>query len=201
MKFARNSAKDISKEVDFRKSIEYIREAKQIITQEFNLIKKRLISDFENHPVTREIEGGTSSSNLSGTLGGKGNLFSFIGFKYSDKPIEPIRGLLENIEITSILTRRDGMATTHVMYPTADDIFRVTPLPWAEGRSWAKGIENGISNFGQYLDLKSEASRSGRGLQNEKQESGLTFSTTPYISQLIKEFEKDIVDLNRKKIV
>ena len=200
MRFARNSAKDISKEVDFRKSIEYIKEAKQIITQEFNVIKAELISEFEMHPITREIEGGSGSSNLSGTLGGKGNLFSFIGFKYGDKPIMPIRDLLERIDITSILTRRDGFASTHVLYPTAEDIFRVTPLPWAEGRSWAKGIENGISNFGQYVDVKSEASRSSRGLQNENRESGLSFSPTPYITSLISDFERKIVILNKKKI-
>lgn len=196
--FARNSRRDISKEVDFRKSIEYIKEVKEIINQEFNTIKRKLISDFEAHPVTREIGGGTTASNASGTLGGRANLFSFIGFKYGDKPLEPIRDLLERIEITSILTRRDGFAKTHVLYPKPDDIFRVTPLPWAEGRSWAKGIEEGISNFGQYLDVKAEASRSGRGIQSEGRESGLTFSTTPYIARLIGDFEKQISALNKK---
>jgi len=200
MKFARNSARDISKEVDFRKSIEYIKEIKLVINKEFNIIKKQLISDFERHSVTREIEGGTSSSNISGTLGGGANLFSFIGFRYGEKPIEPIRDLLERIEITSILTKRDGFATTHVLYPKPDDIFRVTPLPWAEGRSWAKGVEQGISNFGQYLDVKAESSRSRIGIQNENQESGSTFSTTPYITELISKFEKRISALNKKNI-
>ena len=152
------------------------------------------------HPVTREIDSGKGGSNISGTLGGKSNLFSFIGFKYGDKPTEPIRDLLERIEITSILTRRDGFATTHVLYPRPDDIFRVTPLPWADGRSWAKGIENGISNFGQYVDVESRSSRSGRGLQNENLESGSTFSPTPYITDLILDFERAVSALNKKRI-
>lgn len=200
MNFSRNSASSIRKEIDFRKSIEYIRAAKQIIHQEFNAAKLKLIDEFEGHAVTREIEGGTGASNISGTLGGKGNLFSFIGFKYGDKPTKVIREMFERIEITSIITQRDGFAKTHVLYPRPDDVFMVTPLPWAEGRSWAKGIENGISNFGQYLDLKADASRSGRGLQNEKMETGLSFSPTPYITELIADFEKSILSLNRKKI-
>lgn len=201
MAFARNSARDISKEVDFRKSIEYLKEVKQIIRSEFNEAKTKLIHEFEMHPVTREIDGGTGASNISGTLGGRTNLFSFIGFKYGDKPLSPIKELLEKIEITSILTRRDGFASTHVLYPSAQDIFRVTPLPWADGRSWAEGIEKGISNFGQYLDLKTDASRSGRGIQNDSRESGLSFSPMPYISNLIEDFEKFISAVNKQRIV
>ena len=33
-----------------------------------------LIIEYENHPVTQEIDGGPSASNISGTLGGRGNL-------------------------------------------------------------------------------------------------------------------------------
>jgi hypothetical protein len=43
--------------------------------------KARLLQDLNNHPVTKEIESGETASNVSGTLGGKGNLFSFIGFQ------------------------------------------------------------------------------------------------------------------------
>ena len=43
-------------------------------------VERILIKQFESHPVTKEISGGSSSSNVSGTLGGYGNLFSFIGF-------------------------------------------------------------------------------------------------------------------------
>ena len=201
MKFARNSARNIAKELDFRKSIEYIKEIKEIINAEFSKAKTKLISDFEIHPITREIEGGTGASNISGTLQGRSNLYSFIGFKYGEKPLEPIKDLLDRVEITSILTRRDGFASTNVLYPTPDDIFRVTPLPWADGRSWAKGIERGISNLGQHIDVKSDASRSGRGLQNSNVESGLNFSPTPYITRIIGDFEKTINDLNRRQIV
>ena len=56
-----------------------------------------MIDEFENHPVTKEIEGGVDSENLSDTLRGKfknesgKNLFSFIGFLAGTYPIAQIR--------------------------------------------------------------------------------------------------------------
>ena len=41
--------------------------------------KKELISEFLNHPVTLELLSGASGSNISNTLNGTSNLFSFIG--------------------------------------------------------------------------------------------------------------------------
>ena len=55
-----------------------------------------LIAEFNAHPVTKEIEGGEGSANISGTLGGYGNLFTYIGFNDSDHPIEILRALLKN---------------------------------------------------------------------------------------------------------
>ena len=52
----------------------------QIADKKFRQSKDMLMRDFNEHPVTREIEGGVSAGNVSGTLAGYGNLFSFIGF-------------------------------------------------------------------------------------------------------------------------
>ena len=188
----------IAKEIDFTKSMEYLKEVKKFHLSLFGEMKQKLINEFEAHPVTKEIDGGIGASNIS--LGGKGNLFSFIGFKTNDRPTDPIRSALNAIAQTAVFTKRDGQGTSHILYPSPDDIFKITPLPWADGRSWALGIERGLSNFGQYLDLRSKASRSGRGLQNEKVDTGARFSTTPYITELIKNFEKEIAKLNTYKI-
>ena len=56
--------------------------------------KINAIERFENHPVTLEIEGGPNASNLSGTLGGYGNLFSYIGFSAGENPTDPLRQYL-----------------------------------------------------------------------------------------------------------
>lgn len=188
------------KDVDFRKSMEYLKAMKSLHLTKFNEMKRNLINSFENHLITKEIDGGVGASNISGTLGGKGNLFSFIGFKSNSNPTEPIRLALNAISQTAVITKRDGGTTSHILYPSPDDIFRITPLPWADGRSWVLGIERGISNFGQYLDLKAESSRSGRGIQSEHVDSGASFSTTPYLTELIKTFEKEVNKLNSLKI-
>ena len=41
-------------------------------------LKGAALADFDRHPVTVEIEKGPDATNTSGTLGGVGNLFSFI---------------------------------------------------------------------------------------------------------------------------
>ena len=48
----------------------------------FQKIKNRMIAEFLNHPVTVELKQGIDASNISGTLGGVTNLFSFIGFGF-----------------------------------------------------------------------------------------------------------------------
>jgi len=66
-------------------------EIRKSFQKAFQKKKNEMIADFLNHPVTLEIKGGISATNISGTLsGGSGNLFSFIGFDSKDDPIEPI---------------------------------------------------------------------------------------------------------------
>ena len=149
-----NKAK-LARSLDFTKSREYVIRTKEVVKSEFNKIKNKLIDNFNTHPVTLEIDGGLHASNLSGTLGGRGNLFRFIGFDKGSKPIEPIRGALRGIDLTSTIVKKDGTSLSHVVYPTVDDIFNMTPLPWASNRSWARGIERGISNLGQFLNIES----------------------------------------------
>ena len=149
-----------------------------------------MIAEFLNHSVTQEIMGGPSSSNISGTLDGVTNLFAFIGFDRGDSPIAPILSLLEatNIQYESEIKRRPtGIGNRfRVTLPTAEEIFQVTPLPWALGRSWAQGIERGISGLG-YL-LRKNKGRSGAAIQSRVKIRGGGFSNTPYISALIKKY-------------
>lgn len=183
--------------LDFRKSLSYINEIKSLVRGEFEKMKSELIQEFELHPVTQEIEGGVEATNISGTLGGVGNLFTFIGFDQSDKPTEPIRQALQHIFLTSTIVKRDGSSESHVLYPMPDDIFRITPLPWAQGRSWAKGIESGLSGLGHYLNKESDFSRSSKGIQVDNKVRAGKFSNTQYITKMIRSFEKRVKDLNK----
>jgi hypothetical protein len=155
-----------------------------------------MIAEFLNHPVTLEIKGGISSSNISGTLGGATNLFSFIGFDSGSDPIDPIEKLLYSTNFRFIRTTRNSVEF-EIDIPEAAEIFSVTPMPWAPGRSWAKGIETGISGLGYYLKVNRDNSRSGLGIQSSKRvrRSGSRFKNTQYISALIKKYQKEFANL------
>ena len=136
-----------------------------------------------------------SASNISGTLQGITNLFSFIGFDSEADPIDPVVKILQTttFEQTSY---RSNIINYRVNLPTKDQIFDATPLPYIPGRSWAKGIETGISGLGFYLKRKSKASRSSFGIQSEYQvRKGVKFRNTKYISSLLKKYEIEFKNL------
>ena len=58
--------------------------------------KGEALAELVSHPVSKEIEAGASASNSSGTLGGYGNLFSFIGFNSGSEPISPLLKLIKS---------------------------------------------------------------------------------------------------------
>jgi hypothetical protein len=162
----------------------------------FQKKKNRMISEFLNHPVTKEIEMGINAKNISGTLGGgSGNLFSFIGFDAGYDPIEPIEEVLLRTDFKLVkVTKRE--IEFSVMMPEPRDIFAVTPMPWASGRSWAKGIETGISGLGYYLLKSTDGSRSGLGIQSpRKVRKKSRFKNTQYITAFIKKYEKEFSNL------
>lgn len=196
MYIRRATTKSIRGSIDLSRNQQYIKAVKSLVLIEFKKMKQELIEQFKNHPVTSEIEAGPKATNISGTLGGRGNLFSFIGFNSNDKPTQPIYRKLEQISLQSTSIAKDGRSKTFIFYPTAEEIFKVTPMPWAEGRSWAKGIETGISGFGAYL-RKNDSGRSGAGIQTASKIQRGGFKNTKYISSMIKDFEVRILTLNK----
>jgi hypothetical protein len=175
----------------------YIAVRNKIIKENFDAIKKEILNDFNRHPITIEIEAGIDAPNSSGTLNGITNLYSFIGFDAGTDPIGPIRSLLERSNYRMINASAIAESTVFFDIPTAADIFAITPMPWASGRSWAKGIESGISGLGYYLK-KQKNSRSGLGVQSQKQvRSGARFKNTQYISDLINRFTNKLKDLEK----
>jgi hypothetical protein len=183
---------------DLQADKEYQNEIKRVIDQEFNKIKNEFIDEFMNHPITQEIQGGISATNSSNTLGGITNLYSFIGFDEGTDPIRPIEELLKKSNYRILFNNRSVEATVIFDIPTAAQIFEITPMPWATGRSWARGIETGISGLGYYLK-KTKNSRSGLGVQttNQQVRSGVMFKNSKYISDLINRFNKELKQLNK----
>jgi len=159
--------------------------------RKFKRIKAEMIKEFLSHPITQEIMEGPNAPNISGTLGGVSNLFAFIGFDAGNQPVAPI---LERLEAVNIIYNKEykekGIGVSfNVFLPTAEDIFAITPLPWATGRSWAEGIERGISGLG-YL-VKKSGGRSGAAVQSRVNKvRGGGFQNTPYIKRYKKRFEE-----------
>ena len=173
------------------------------IERSFNNIKSAMITEFMNHAITKEIQEGPRGSNSSGTLGGYGNLFTFIGFEAGSTPIDPIKQEFDKTVIQFRQLSDDG-PIWNIYMPAPEDIWEVTPMPWAEGRSWAKGIETGISGVGWYLYNQNKdypQSRSGPAIQvKSKIASKVRFKNVKYISDILSRYEKKFSQLDETAI-
>ena len=169
----------------------------KLIYKKFESEKKRMVQEFLGLPVTKELLAGPQARNISGTLGGYGNLFTFIGFESGSDPISPIVSLLEKTQIIFTGLNSRGTTKIRVEMPSAKDIFSVTPLPWATGISWARSIEVGMSGLGQYMNKTSSFSRSGAGIQSSKQVRAGKFSNMPYISKFVNKWQREFTKLSK----
>jgi len=159
----------------------------------FKRAHNTMLKQFNEHPITQEIEAGPRALNTSDTLDGYGNLFSFIGFPAEDDPIAPLREMLaDNVTFRQTIYR-DRKWYFRVSVPSREDIEHVTDMPWEHGNSWAYAVENDISGASHYMYKKWEAGRSGTGFQlpYENMED-LIFQPRPYISEILANFREKI---------
>ena len=134
--------------------------------------QKELSRKFEAHPITVELNAGPRASNTSGTLGGYGNLFSFIGFPAGNRPTEVISRIFkEKIKFKIRRMDKRGKYIVTFFIPDIQEIYSLTPIPWLAGKSWVQGVETGLTNLGQYIYSASGfgSSSSGTGDTGQKQ--------------------------------
>lgn len=135
----------------------------------FQEAKAELLAEFDEDPITQEIEEGPDKVGSSLLPGGYGNLFSFLGFYDDEKPIEELRAFLEhNITLVETPITQSFKYLFKVNVPSKEEVAEVTPMPFGTAKSWALAVENGVPGFNQYLfDLEREfaASRSGPAVQ------------------------------------
>jgi len=161
------------------------------VQKKFNKSKRKFLSDFDNHPITKEIEDGPNAKNSSNTLNGIGNLFSFIGFYNEKNPIQELRSILLNN--FSISKKVSSDSTQFIIdYPTLNKVKKSTPMPWENGNSWVVNIEKGISGFSNYMYKKFINGRSKEGLQSERKQRPGNFKKTKYLTEIIDNFIKEI---------
>lgn len=204
------------------RSVEGQRKLKAAATQRFNVIftdsVKGMQKEFEEDPVTREIDGGIGASNISETLGGGNapdNLTSFIGFSAGSKPTEPIRKALDPKDRNgpklgpTIKLSQDDRSIKYgcqVTGPKIEEIYAETPIPWAPGMSWAEKIETGISGFAHFLArfTSTPPSQSGGGLQTKAElpsRSGGEFTPPEkgYLSRIFSNFAESVQRFTKQR--
>jgi len=175
-------------------SRKYNQEVDLIAKRKFDEAKKQLLEDFDNHPVTQELKSGPSSTNLSNTLGGYGNLFSYIGFPDGTDPTAIVRAFL----IASIKLKRSSRGgnlnvTYSVSLPSLQD-FNFAKMPWEGGNNWVQAVESGISGFSYYMTKASEASRSGEAIQiDNKIRARGSSAGIDYMTKIINKFRQRLI--------
>ena len=179
-----------------------INQTRILIDKQFRAIHSKFMTDFESHPVTRELRGGAGAPNHSNSLP-QGNLFGFIGFNAGTDPISDIEVMLRRTDIM-IKNRKMGQFgfvwTYIVTSPSLQDLYSATPMPWASGASWLRELEGrGIPNLGQYMHKRSSSSRSGAGVQNKNRSGGGRVRVS-YIKQLLQEFEQNLNSIQASRV-
>lgn len=154
------------------------------------------INEIQDHPVSKELDSGPDGENISNTLNGKENLFAFIGFDSQDEPVNDLTNLIKQntfLDKKSIFDRKTFQLKFNVFTPSLDEIKSQTPLPFERGRSWVKGVEDGISGFGYYVyGLVFPSSRSGRGIQSKNKVRVAAYRPVKYMTELYTKFIKNL---------
>ena len=154
------------------------------------------ITEIEDHPVSKELNEGPDGENISATLNGKENLFAFIGFDSEDKPVEDLVDLIRKntfLDKKSTFDTKTFQLKFNVFTPSLDEIKTATPLPFERGRSWVKGVEDGIYGFGYYVyGLLFPTSRSGRGIQSKNKVRTTAYKPVKYMTELYNNFIKNL---------
>ena len=185
-----------------------VRNSPQVATAVDKVFRRRVIglkgavlADFDRHIITRELKQGPSGMNVSGTLGGVGNLFSFIGFESTANPVDLIRQVLKShFDIHGVQRKLRGHKGVRayrysLSFPVLGSFDSVAQMPWEVGNSWIKGIENGISGFSNYMYFTHgegktirEKSRSGAAVQSKREINVGFFKPTKYISEILDKY-------------
>lgn len=176
-----------------------VRQVRPLVELDFDAKKDQFMQEFEQHPVTQEIaEGPDALSRITQLAMAGGNLFSFLGFKRSQKPIDALRTFFDrNIRLGR--TRAGRLQGNKVIFNTPIDLPTVaevdefaarnsdTRLEWTS-RPFTSALSRGVAGFGQYLFNIAKgfpSSRSGPAVQVKGKLRGGSVGPIPYIGPLV----------------
>lgn len=187
-----------------RKMESYEGFARSAANTRFVMARQELLEEFDEHPVTQEIEAGQKSplgtDNLSDSLQGKGNLYTFLGFLQPRNPVQEVRTILKEeikmgpkAQITHL--PKKSIFSFPVLFPTMEDLEARTPMDWESGKSWLRAVERGVTGFGAYIYWKI-AGRSTGGLEAKDGKGKLRvlrqgkYRPVSYMSALLRKFKE-----------
>lgn len=180
--------------------------ADKVVANLFGRAHESLMKNFLEHPVTLELKGGASASNISNTLNGEGNLFGFLGFWNTQDPTQELEDLLIGITYDRTSVRKNVIYYRIENFPTRSQIESATQMNWGQGRSWAYAIEDG--DFGgdaalsHYIFKTWSGSRSQAGFQIKGDEySEEEFHPVPYISEILENFQNRVNNSSSKFVI
>lgn len=191
------------------------KQIENLVKDQFESQKIEMIQGFLKDDISQEIKK-PDLGNISGTLGGYGDLFGFIGFFEGSSPIEEVSEILfSKTELKSIKIQRiynrdargrftSGRSFVNVnvsfSVPDLDDFDETSQRVVRDysGRNWIKGIEKGISGFNRYANYPRGESRRGVQLGGVIKNPSVSrpklsnYKPRGYVTPLIKEFIKKI---------
>lgn len=191
------------------------KQIENLVKDQFESQKIEMIQGFLKDDISQEIKK-PDLGNISGTLGGYGDLFGFIGFFEGSSPIEEVSEILfSKTELKSIKIQRiynrdargrftSGRSFVNVKVsfsvPDLDDFDETSQRVVRDysGRNWIKGIEKGISGFNRYANYPRGESRRGVQLGGVIKNPSVSrpklsnYKPRGYVTPLIKEFIKKI---------
>ena len=191
------------------------KQIENLVKDQFESQKIEMIQGFLKDDISQEIKD-PDLGNISGTLGGYGDLFGFIGFFEGSSPIEEVSEILfSKTELKSIKIQRiynrdargrftSGRSFVNVKVsfsvPDLDDFDETSQRVVRDysGRNWIKGIEKGISGFNRYANYPRGESRRGVQLDGVIKKPSVSrpklsnYKPRGYVTPLIKEFIKKI---------
>lgn len=190
-------------EIDRQAPEAIYRKVKPLMQQEFDKRKRETMQALDEHEVSRELEEGpdATQSSFVDTIKG-GNLYSLLGFKAGEEPVEAVREALDetlrlNISQTTREVRHDTIVfKTPVRFLSLADLHKriaaKLPLEWTS-RSFTDLLERGITGFPRYLfdrEREFKTSRSGPAIETEHPVRSGSTRPIRYVSEILATFKR-----------
>lgn len=188
-------ARNIKTDPSVAKALRGFMQEKVVLATE--LAQEDLLQAFDNHPANIELKNGVTRS--SQFISGLGDLYSFIGFDAGDDPVGKLRSVFAKPMKAGVKKYfPNGDIQFEILYPNPEAIMAASKMPWAEGLSWAEGLEEGIPGIASYISVTG-VGRSDGGVQISA-ETAKSFKTSPYLTFFYQTFAKSLNSINLKLI-